>query len=150
MGASPRPIGTANSRQASGELAVEITSGTEERAKAALDVFQEKIIKRGLSLKSFEADEPRQQDVEHLGRAPHRVVGLADALADVCRDGRDDDGLGRGAAGELDAAQLEGVDAVINLSGENVGAGRWTAGPSPEGSRSTWTIIMRQPRRRGR
>lgn len=30
------------------------------------------------------------------------------------------------AAGELDAAKLAGVDAVINLSGENVGAGRWT------------------------
>ena len=42
-----------------GELAVEITSSTEERAAAALGVFREKIIKRGLSLKSFEADEPR-------------------------------------------------------------------------------------------
>ena len=31
-----------------GELGVEITSGTEERAKAALDVFQEKLVKRGL------------------------------------------------------------------------------------------------------
>lgn len=30
-------------------------------------------------------------------------------------------------AAELDAAELEGVDAVVNLSGENVGAGRWTA-----------------------
>ena len=47
-----------------GELAVEITSLTEERAKAALDVFQEKIIKRGLSLKSFEAGEPRQSGKE--------------------------------------------------------------------------------------
>ena len=48
-----------------GELAVEITSGTEERAKAALDVFQEKIIKRGLSLKSFEADDPRSSGKEY-------------------------------------------------------------------------------------
>ena len=31
------------------------------------------------------------------------------------------------AVGELDAAKLGDVDAVINLSGENVGAGRWTA-----------------------
>jgi uncharacterized protein (TIGR01777 family) len=31
------------------------------------------------------------------------------------------------AAGELALAALEGVDAVVNLSGENVGAGRWTA-----------------------
>lgn len=31
------------------------------------------------------------------------------------------------AKGDLDAATLEGFDAIINLSGENVGAGRWTA-----------------------
>jgi uncharacterized protein (TIGR01777 family) len=31
------------------------------------------------------------------------------------------------AEGTLETAALEGVDAVINLSGENVGAGRWTA-----------------------
>lgn len=30
-------------------------------------------------------------------------------------------------SGELDAAALEGVDGVINLSGENVAGGRWTA-----------------------
>lgn len=30
------------------------------------------------------------------------------------------------AAGELDPAALEGADAFVNLSGENVGAGRWT------------------------
>jgi uncharacterized protein YajQ (UPF0234 family) len=48
-----------------GELGVEITSGTEERAKAALDVFQEKIIKRGLSLKSFDAEDPRSSGKEY-------------------------------------------------------------------------------------
>ena len=48
-----------------GELAVEITSGTEERAKAALEVFREKIIKRGLSLKSIEADDPRSSGKEY-------------------------------------------------------------------------------------
>ena len=48
-----------------GELGVEITSGTEERAKAALDVFREKIIKRGLSLKSFEAEDPRSSGKEY-------------------------------------------------------------------------------------
>lgn len=31
------------------------------------------------------------------------------------------------AAHRLDPAALEGIDAVVNLSGENVGAGRWTA-----------------------
>lgn len=48
-----------------GELAVEITSGTEERAKAALEVFREKIVKRGLSLKSFEAQDPRSSGKDY-------------------------------------------------------------------------------------
>ncbi|MFM8352159.1 MAG: YajQ family cyclic di-GMP-binding protein [Actinomycetales bacterium] len=46
------------------ELGLEITSGTEERAKAALDVLKEKIVKRGMSLKSFEAGEPRTSGKE--------------------------------------------------------------------------------------
>jgi uncharacterized protein (TIGR01777 family) len=33
----------------------------------------------------------------------------------------------RPEAGEIDGARLEGVDACINLAGENLGAGRWTA-----------------------
>ncbi len=37
-----------------------ITSETEERVSAALDVFKEKLIKRNISLKSLEASEPRQ------------------------------------------------------------------------------------------
>lgn len=48
-----------------GELTVEITSGTEERASAALDVFQSKLIKRGISLKAFDADEPRSSGREY-------------------------------------------------------------------------------------
>jgi uncharacterized protein (TIGR01777 family) len=32
------------------------------------------------------------------------------------------------AAGTIDAAALEGVDAVVNLSGENIAGGRWTDG----------------------
>ena len=30
------------------------------------------------------------------------------------------------ATGEIDAARLAGADAIVNLAGENVGAGRWT------------------------
>ena len=47
-----------------GELGVEITSSTEDRAKAALEVFREKLVKRGLSLKAFEAGHPRQSGKE--------------------------------------------------------------------------------------
>lgn len=43
----------------SGENGVTITADTEERCKAAIDVFKEKLIKRSISLKSFEIDDPQ-------------------------------------------------------------------------------------------
>jgi uncharacterized protein YajQ (UPF0234 family) len=52
--------GTGTSIAKSGEEGVTITSETEERVSAALDVFKEKLIKRNISLKSLEAGEPRQ------------------------------------------------------------------------------------------
>jgi len=48
-----------------GDETVEITSGTEERALAALDVFKEKLIKRGISLKAFTAGDPRSSGKEY-------------------------------------------------------------------------------------
>lgn len=41
-----------------GETGITITASTEERCKAAVEVFKEKLIKRGISLKSFEVGEP--------------------------------------------------------------------------------------------
>ena len=49
--------GTGASIEWSGE-AILIKASTEERAKAVLDVFQSKLIKRGISLKSLESGEP--------------------------------------------------------------------------------------------
>ena len=42
----------------SGE-SIEIEASSEERAKAVLDVFQSKLVKRGVSLKALDAGEPR-------------------------------------------------------------------------------------------
>ena len=42
-----------------GDEAVSIQAGTEDRAKAALEVFKEKLVKRNISLKSLDAGEPR-------------------------------------------------------------------------------------------
>ena len=39
---------------------MEITANAEERALAALDVFKEKLVRRGVSLKALDAGEPRQ------------------------------------------------------------------------------------------
>jgi cyclic-di-GMP-binding protein len=44
--------------QWSGEL-IELEANTEERVKAALDVFESKLIRRGVSLKALDAGDPR-------------------------------------------------------------------------------------------
>ncbi len=51
--------GTETKIEWKGELGVEITSSTEDRAKAALDVFKEKLVKRGVSLKVLNTGDPR-------------------------------------------------------------------------------------------
>jgi len=51
--------GTGASIAWSGEQIL-ITASTEERAKAVLDVFESKLIKRGISLKSLDIGEPVQ------------------------------------------------------------------------------------------
>ncbi len=57
-----------------------------------------------------------------LRAAGHEVFRL------VRRDARAGDEIGWDPAkGAIDSARLEGVDGVINLAGENLGAGRWTA-----------------------
>ena len=48
----------------SGEWGIEITANADERALAILDVFKDKLIKRSISLKCLEADDPRQSGKE--------------------------------------------------------------------------------------
>jgi uncharacterized protein YajQ (UPF0234 family) len=52
--------GTGTGIDWSGKDAVTIESETEERAKAAVEVFKEKLVKRSVSLKAVELDEPKQ------------------------------------------------------------------------------------------
>jgi uncharacterized protein YajQ (UPF0234 family) len=42
-----------------GEEAISLQAETEERVRAALDVFKEKLVKRNISLKSLDAGDPR-------------------------------------------------------------------------------------------
>ena len=51
--------GTNASVEWSGELGITIRADTEERAKAALEVFKEKLVKRSISLKALDAGEPK-------------------------------------------------------------------------------------------
>ena len=60
----------------SGEEAVTIQADSEERVKAALDVFKEKLIKRGISLKAVDAGDPQASGktykVSAIDQAGHR------------------------------------------------------------------------------
>jgi uncharacterized protein YajQ (UPF0234 family) len=48
----------------SGEDRIEIRANAEERAKAVLDIFQSKLVKRGISLKALESAEPQASGKE--------------------------------------------------------------------------------------
>ncbi|MDG3009186.1 YajQ family cyclic di-GMP-binding protein [Rhodococcus sp. D2-41] len=50
--------GTGAGIEWSGEEAITLTAETEERVNAALEVFKEKLIRRDISLKAFDAGEP--------------------------------------------------------------------------------------------
>jgi len=50
----------------SGELGVTIKADTEERAKAALDVFKEKLVKRSISMKAFDAGDPKASGKQYV------------------------------------------------------------------------------------
>ena len=52
--------GTNASISWAGEDGVTIQADTEDRVRAALEVFKEKLVKRNISLKSLDAGEPRQ------------------------------------------------------------------------------------------
>jgi len=49
----------------SGEQGVEIRANSEERANAVLDVFKDKLVKRGVSLKTLDPDDPRLSGKEY-------------------------------------------------------------------------------------
>jgi uncharacterized protein YajQ (UPF0234 family) len=56
--------GTGAKVDRSGDEAAVISAETEDRAKAALEVLKEKLVKRGISLKALDASEPRQSGKE--------------------------------------------------------------------------------------
>ena len=73
----------------SGNQAVEIKANSEERANAVLDVFKDKLVKRQVSLKILDADEPKLSGKEYrLGVALKEGISQDDAkkIAKIIRD----------------------------------------------------------------
>lgn len=73
----------------SGESLVVMTANSPERAKAVLDVFETKLVRRGISLKSLDVGEPKQSGKEYrLEAAIKQGLSSEDAkkIAKIVRD----------------------------------------------------------------
>jgi cyclic-di-GMP-binding protein len=73
----------------SGDHAVEVKANSEERAKAVLDVFKEKLVKRSVSLKVLDADEPKLSGKEyrlHIGLKEGISQEDAKKISKIIRD----------------------------------------------------------------
>ncbi|TAK70102.1 MAG: YajQ family cyclic di-GMP-binding protein [Actinomycetota bacterium] len=57
--------GTGAAIEWNGELAVTLRAGTADRVAAALDVFKDKLVRRGISLKALDAGEPKASGREY-------------------------------------------------------------------------------------
>jgi len=74
----------------SGDHGVEIRANSEERAKAVLDVFKDKLVKRGVSLKVLDDSDPKLSGKEYrLSIALKEGITQDDAkkIAKIIRDG---------------------------------------------------------------
>ncbi len=60
----------------SGDRAVDIRANSEERAKAVLDVFKDKLVRRGVSLKALDPSDPRPSGKEY-----RMAVGLKEGIS---------------------------------------------------------------------
>ena len=73
----------------SGDHAVEITANAEDRARAVLDVFKEKLVKRSISLKTLDAGEPQASGKEYrLGVSVKEGISQDEAkkISKIIRD----------------------------------------------------------------
>ncbi len=71
------------------EEAIEIMANSEERASAVLDVFKDKLIKRSVSLKVLDADEPKLSGKEyrlHVGLKEGITQDDARKISKIIRD----------------------------------------------------------------
>lgn len=111
----------------SGELGVTIRADTEERARAALDVFKEKLVKRSISLKALDAGEPASSGKQYVITATLRQGIDSDRAKKIAKLIRDEGPKGVQAQIQGDQLRVSGkkrddLQAVIALlRGEDFG-----------------------------
>jgi uncharacterized protein YajQ (UPF0234 family) len=100
--------GTNASIEWSGELGVTVKADTEERAKAALDVFKEKLVKRSISLKALDAGEPKASGKQYVINGSLRQGIDSDHARKIAKMIRDQGPKGVQAAIQGDQLRISG------------------------------------------
>lgn len=103
-----------------GEEAMTVVAETEERCTAALEVLKEKLIKRGLSLKSFEFGEPTASGKTHKASVSVKQGISSDNAKKIAKIIRDEGPKGVKAQIQGDQLRVSGkkrddLQAVIAL-----------------------------------
>jgi uncharacterized protein YajQ (UPF0234 family) len=112
--------GTNASIEWSGELGVVIRADTEERAKAALDVYKEKLVKRDISLKALDAGDPRASGKQYVISSTLKQGIESDTAKKIAKTIRDEGPKGVQAQVQGDQLRVSGkkrddLQAVIAL-----------------------------------
>lgn len=111
----------------SGSDAVEIRANSEERAKAVLDVFKERLVKRGVSLKILDPAEPRVSGKESRLSVRLKEGISADDAKSISKLIRDDGPKGvraqiQGDELRVSSKKKDDLQAVISLvKGQDLG-----------------------------
>jgi uncharacterized protein YajQ (UPF0234 family) len=87
-----------------GEHGVTLQADTEERVKAALEVFREKLIKRGISLKSLDAEEPHASGKSYRISATIKQGIASDKAKQIAKIIRDE--APKGVQAQIQGEQL--------------------------------------------
>ena len=107
-----------------GEEAVTLQADTEERVRAALDVFKEKLVRRGISMKAFNAGDPQQSGKSYKVSGT-LINGIAsDKAKEIAKKVRDEGPKGVQAQIQGDQLRVSGkkkddLQAVIALLKES-------------------------------
>jgi uncharacterized protein YajQ (UPF0234 family) len=104
----------------SGEHAVDIRANSEERALAVLDVFKDKLVKRGVSLKTLDADDPKPSGREYKMAVSLKEGITQDNAKKIAKIIRDEGAKGvkaqvQGEELRVSAKKKDDLQAVISL-----------------------------------
>ena len=110
-----------------GEEAVTLQADTEERVAAALDVFKEKLVKRGISMKALDADEPQASGKVYKISARIQQGIASDKAKEIAKKIRDEAPKGVQAQIQGDQLRVSGKkkdhlqDVIALLKGSDFG-----------------------------